>query len=152
MGGVDRFDLLVAMYRIKVKSRKWWWNHFTNTLGCCMAAAFYLWQKGNPERELDFLGFTRAVVMSYIGSPRTAPNVYPKRSANLGQFRVPASIRLNGREHWPEPGKPMRCAWPPRSKRIRTKCSVCNVALYLENNHWRKFHTSTTGQDEEDSH
>ena len=29
MGGVDQLDSGAANYRIKIKSKKWWWCHFT---------------------------------------------------------------------------------------------------------------------------
>ena len=49
MGGVDRFDSMVAIYRIKPKSNKWWWNHFcNNNISVMLAASYFAFKMANP--------------------------------------------------------------------------------------------------------
>ena len=55
MGGVDYLDRGVAEYRIRMRSKKWWYCHFTNTLSVLMF--WKLYKIGNPETDLDFLGY-----------------------------------------------------------------------------------------------
>ncbi|KRX26744.1 PiggyBac transposable element-derived protein 3 [Trichinella nelsoni] len=39
MGGVDILDKLLSSYRPRLRSKKWWWNLFSNALNLAIAAA-----------------------------------------------------------------------------------------------------------------
>lgn len=140
MGGVDRCDSQIAVYRIKVKSKKWWFNHFTNTLRILVAAAYYMYKVGNPDSTISMLNFTSDLVLAYIGSNPRISRVYHR--SRDGNFRVPDAIRLHGRGHWPIPSTPKRCAVSNCQRRVRIMCKICEVALCIdENNHWELFHS-----------
>ena len=51
MGGVDLIDAAVATYRIKFKGKKWWWAHFTNTLGVNMGVAWRIFCVTNQDED-----------------------------------------------------------------------------------------------------
>ena len=54
MGGVDLLDSAVGIYRTKIKEKKWWWPHFTNTLGVLMGAAWRIYHATNSDSDLVF--------------------------------------------------------------------------------------------------
>ena len=67
MGGVDYLDSKVAVYRITIRSKKWWWAHFINTLDCLMAASYMVYKLANPnEKHISYLEFIRRIVISYL--------------------------------------------------------------------------------------
>ena len=142
MGGVDSFDAQIAVYRVAVKSKKWWWNHWTNTLRVLVAASYYMFKVGNPDIKMDMLDFTSSIAVAYLtGSDRVA-RAYPRSTAGNNQLRVPDALRLHGRGHWPVPSTPKRCAWTGCKKRVRVECELCHVALCIDDcNHWKLFHT-----------
>ena len=63
MGGVDLLDSAVGTYHTKIKGKKWWWPHFTNTLGILMGAAWNTYQVINPDADQSLLAFIRSVVV-----------------------------------------------------------------------------------------
>ena len=66
MGGVDLLDSAVGTYHTKIKGKKWWWSHFTNTLGILMGAAWNICRVINPDTDQLLLAFIRSVVQSYF--------------------------------------------------------------------------------------
>ena len=64
MGGVDPLDSAVGTYRTKIKGKKWWWSHFTNTLSILMGAASNIYHVINPDADQSLLAFIRSVVQS----------------------------------------------------------------------------------------
>ena len=66
IGGVDPLDSAVGTYRTKIKRKKWWWSHFTNTLSILMGAASNIYHVINPDADQSLLAFIRSVVQSYL--------------------------------------------------------------------------------------
>ena len=62
MGGVDQH----IAYRPVIKPKKWWWPHFTNTLGVLMGASWRIHCITNPDEGQTMLYFVRSVVQSYL--------------------------------------------------------------------------------------
>lgn len=141
MGGVDRLDAMIAANRITAKSKKWWWNHYTNMMRVQVSAAFYIWKIVNPASTLDMLAFTRQIVVAYIGTSNKKITKYPRKK-NDG-LRVPDCLRLQGRGHYPEACPLSRCAWPTCSRRVRVQCKICLVGLCFDTseNHFERFHS-----------
>ena len=52
VGGADLVNAAVATYRIKIKGKKWWWLHFSNTLRIFMGAAWRIYNIPTPMRML----------------------------------------------------------------------------------------------------
>ncbi|KRZ02335.1 PiggyBac transposable element-derived protein 1 [Trichinella zimbabwensis] len=42
MGGVDTLDEVLSSYRPLLRSKKWWWNLFSNALNVAVVAAWRL--------------------------------------------------------------------------------------------------------------
>ena len=131
MGGVDLVESAVATCRIKIKGKKWWWPHFTNTLGVPMGAAWRIYRATNPDENAILLYFVRSVVQSYLHVDRItkAPTTDFWKTKKL----VDDSTRLTGRSHWPAHiEKQRRCQYPSCSSKVRTICKECYVALYIK--------------------
>ena len=47
MGGVDALDQVINVYRIGIRSKKWWWVLFTHMLNNCMVNAWRLYLLAN---------------------------------------------------------------------------------------------------------
>ena len=72
MGEVDLIDAAVATYRTKFKGKKWWWAHFTNTLGVIMEAAWKIFHVTNQDQDQSLLYVLCLVVQSYLHVDKTS--------------------------------------------------------------------------------
>ena len=56
MGGVDLFDMLLGSYRPNLRSKKWWWPFFADTLNIAVVDAFMIHKKVCVDQlsHLDF--------------------------------------------------------------------------------------------------
>ena len=52
MGGVDKMDWMINMYRIKIKSKKWYFPIFTNLVDMTVVNAHVLHEMVNGEISL----------------------------------------------------------------------------------------------------
>ena len=57
MGGVDLFDQQVAAYRIRIRSKKWWWTLFAWNVNAQVTNAWRLFVK--LGKKMSLLEFTR---------------------------------------------------------------------------------------------
>ena len=73
MGRVDLLDLAVGTYHTKIKGKKCWWPHFTNTLGILKGAAWNIYRVINPDADQSLLAFIRSVVQSYLHVDEIVP-------------------------------------------------------------------------------
>ncbi|XP_040573820.2 piggyBac transposable element-derived protein 3-like [Lepeophtheirus salmonis] len=83
MGGVDLFDQQVAAYRIRIRSKKWWWPLFAWRVNAQVVNAWRFSRRNHPN--LILLNFTRnlviAVLKTYgVAKKRPGPK-YPLGSA-----------------------------------------------------------------------
>ena len=83
MGGVDLFDQTVASYRIRIRSKKWWWPIFAWSVNTQMVCAWRLYKQKN---DIPLLEFTRNAViatMTKYGTQkkRPGPKEMPKGPA-----------------------------------------------------------------------
>ena len=138
MGGVDQLDSGVANYRIKIKSKKWWWCHLTNSISILLVAAWKVWRHVNPEvKDQSELTFIRFIVSRYLKLPsdKAIQSVTTKT-------RVGDAIRLNQQFHGIHSvTSQRRCAVPSCKSRVRTICKTCDVALCVPNDHFTLYHT-----------
>ena len=142
MGGVDLVDSAVATYRIKIRGKKWWWPHFTNTLGVIMGAAWKIYRATNPDENGTLLHFVRSVVQSYLHVEKIvhapSPNFWNAKKV------VDKNTRLTGRSHWPtQIEKQRRCQYPGCSAKPRIVCEECDVALCIKSGHFKLYHITS---------
>ena len=66
MGGVDILDVMVGVYRIDVCGKKQYWLHYINTFDVLSSVAFKVFKLSNLDVKMDFLCFTRGIVIHYL--------------------------------------------------------------------------------------
>ena len=67
MCGVDLFDQLVSTYRVRIRSKKWWWPFFAWAVNASMANAWNLFRT-TQRQKIGVLEFQREVVMIILVS------------------------------------------------------------------------------------
>jgi len=132
MGGVDRADQNVSLYRITMRTKKWWWPLFAHVIDLMMQNAWLLYRKtpSYHEKPLDLLGFRRDVVRGYMMRHVQRPNMgRPGRPQPIGH-RLPLEIRHDGKGHFfADSDTQRRCAHC--GKNTRKTCVKCAVGLHL---------------------
>jgi hypothetical protein len=168
MGGVDKIDFLISLYRISAKTRKWPVRAICHFLDFALANSwleyrdFELEHGTTKSQVLDLLSFRNEVGMALIksivgaipvprlGRPRLSisSNVEdesqpPKRAKQA--IRPVKDVRFDRCDHMPESvdDNPQRCKLEGCKSRSRVKCLKCEVYLCLtkDRNCFKDFHT-----------
>lgn len=100
MGGVDVMDRLLGSYRPKLRSKKWWWNLFSNGLNMAVVGGWLLHcelHKGS-NAAMTHLAFRRDVTMSLLHLKQKltvclGPRVHPRSEDRKtdGHYIIPAT-------------------------------------------------------------
>ncbi|CAH1996092.1 unnamed protein product [Acanthoscelides obtectus] len=64
MGGVDLLDAMLGLYRIRIRSKKWYLRIFFHMLDMCCVNAWLLWRRSNKEFDLPLKDFKLAIADS----------------------------------------------------------------------------------------
>lgn len=129
MGGVDRMDENVSLYRIGIHGKKWWSCIFTWMVDVCIQNGWQLHRVAHPE--ITQLDFRREIALYYCGHY----GVPPKSTGNRKRKRESedySSLRYDNLSHWPQRSKRRRCALENCKGSVRTKCGKCNVGLCID--------------------
>ncbi|KAF0296457.1 PiggyBac transposable element-derived protein 3 [Amphibalanus amphitrite] len=111
MGGVDLHDQFSASYRIRVRSKKWWWPLFSCLVRSCAVNAWLMYRKlGNDISQLQFVRQCTQELLVRYGTERRAPGP----AVLLVTGAAGDGIRRDGLGHWPRAG--------PTAK---ARCKVC---------------------------
>ena len=163
--GVDLADMLISLYRIRVKAKRWYIKIFWHMVDVAKVNSWLLYkrhskQKGIPgNQQLTLLKFTLQFSDFLIAeakpqeSPRhpgrppkrkAADSEEPKKTGRKAFIPAPSSSsRKDQVGHWPEirSKEKGRCRNCP-SGYSRTYCKKCNVCLCLtgEKNCFLAFH------------
>ena len=133
MGGVDLLDSRVAVYRIKIRGKKWYWPLFVNTLDCLKAASFMSFQLANPGNDMTFLQFIRRVTQPLLkanGHDTPIPKIgYLRQAKWKGDSRTSNDTRLDKTSHWPRKQVQRRCAVKGCNRKPCIECDKCGVNL-----------------------
>lgn len=133
MGGVDLHDQAINAYNIKFRSKKWWWPIFTSMINSCVVNSWKLYKSAN-NNQIDLLNFQREIVRFYLRN-YSIRAMEPRRSTTL-------SIATSADQHFPKRiSNQIRCK--VCHSRIRWICELCNVALCVERECFKKFHTKS---------
>ena len=114
MGGTDRMDENINMYRIGIRGKKWWWPLFTWMIDAAIHNTWIL-AKGAGS-EVPQLEFRRQLAQTYLTryqNPPKGPGRPAASHASSTGCRVSDEIRCDGLHHivYPtEDGKRRRCA------------------------------------------
>lgn len=126
MGGVDLFDQQRGLYRIRIRSKKWYWPIFRFMLNGAVTNAWFLYREAHPNVPL--LQFTRELVRSLL-----AENLQQKfhsiSSKRPGPRPSNSSIQFDGMGHLiiynPTQRKCALC-----KKCTKYICEKCNIGLH----------------------
>ena len=161
MGGVDLADMLIALYRIEVKTMRWYVKIFWHLVDIAKVNAWLLYrrhyeQAGKPKKyEKSLLEFTTDIADALMHAnkvPRPGPGRPTKRqstdNARPGgkKAAVPtpiADVRYDKIAHWPKPSSDKKRCRLCHSY-SRTTCEKCRVSLCLltDRNCFKLFHTA----------
>lgn len=149
MGGVDKGDMLIALYRTAYRTKKWYMAVFSQLLDLCVNNGWLL--KRRHERLLGVNGkcalkeYRMLVASSLLLTGRTMASPAPlimKLIRLPTNPRPPDSVRLDNVGHYPEcttKGRCMQCT----EGQTRLKCNKCDLRFCLlpARNCFLHFHT-----------
>lgn len=103
--GVDLLDRFLSSYRPRIKSKKWWWPFFTNTLNMAVVAAWRIHREMNGK--MSQLTFLREIVMCLMKSETPESFPIPRLGPHAS---VNSNIRFDGVNHFiSQAGKQSKC-------------------------------------------
>lgn len=160
MGGVDKTDFLVSLYRTSIRSRKWTLRVIVHFFHLCVTNSWLEYRhhaqlRGiSTKEQMDLLEFTLAVVESLAkacslnlprkrGRPSTSP-LQPLKRPNATTLRPVHDVRYDQIGHWPSVEREQqRCKLEGCTGKPKIKCQKCNVHLCLSSgkNCFLAFHT-----------
>ena len=127
MGGVDKADMLLSLYRTKMRTRKWYHRIAFHLILLAVVNSFVVYRQfGGTGSLLDFhVDICRS---SDIGSDEedTPP---AKKTRSLKASMVPQSVRSDNIGHRPLKSTINRCKMDGCSSRTMFICSKCQVYL-----------------------
>ena len=143
MGGVDLSDMLIALYRVDIETRKrWYLKIITHCLNICNVNAGLLYRRYMQQlnvrksNQIMLLQFTKKCASGLLLA-RKQPSRTPGRPNN----RRPNDVRYDGIHHWPE-FRETRSRCRVCSYLSFIYCSKCHMCLYLQKgrNFFYDFH------------
>lgn len=162
MGGVDALDALIAYYRIRIRSKKYYHRFFFHFVDMVIVNSWLLYRRDceslniPKKKQRDLLSFRTSVAEALCmqgkdlsKKKRGRPSSDVEREFEKKRHRGPAKaipaqeVRGDAVGHWPVvESSRQRCKLPNCSGQTVVKCSKCNVHLCLNknNNCFRDFH------------
>ncbi|KAG1924641.1 piggyBac transposable element-derived protein 3-like [Pimephales promelas] len=158
MGGVDLLDSLIALYRTKIRSKKWYHRIVFHMLDMTLVNAWLLKKTRDcksqmPEiAHLSLLDFQIHVAscLCMESKARRKRKGRPSQAVEVGKnkrgpqsFVPPDPVRRDRTDHWPlHASEEGRCKMPGCKGIVRSKCSKCTVYLCFtaERNCFVDFH------------
>ena len=128
IGEIDLFDQQVLVYRVRIRSKKWWWPLFAWSINAKVVNAWFQYRKKEPNMSL--LDFSRHIVISIsktYGEAKKQPG--PKISPFSS---VMDEIRFNGKQQWTARGDQVHCRCKQCGMRTRHMCKMCNLPMHPE--------------------
>lgn len=132
MGGVHRFDQLLATYTVSWKSRRWWMKLFYYLLNAAIVNSYIVYRETakkllKPKDILTHLEFRSKLADELINNFCSR-----KRDASCTDPPCFSSVPV---PHYPIKSKYRRCAYcSTRATQVRSRiaCDVCNVCCCLQ--------------------
>lgn len=97
MGGTDLVDECIFSYRVRIRSKKWYWNIFTWILDAAINNAWLLYRKRNSKTTN--LQFRRELVQVYLVRYGVAPKMPGPAKTSTSRTLLP-SVRFDGMHHY----------------------------------------------------
>lgn len=164
MGGVDLLDMLVSLYRINVRSQKYYLKIIFHLIDLAVVNAWLLYRRHCLQFRVakknvsSLLTFRIAVAESLLKSCPPPPPPVARGRPSLDSKNVvvspvastrtapnplpPISVRLDKYDHWPVTTAKGRCRNVGCIGQTRISCSKCEVRLCLndKNNCFKEYH------------
>ena len=157
MGGVDLMDMLISLYRINIRSKKYYIKIIFHLIDLSIVNAWLLYrrhchQSRVPKKDiLSLLQFRVEVAEALLRPAVPKPPVQRGRpTARLSSKKprpapipLPSpNIRFDRFDHWPAPTNKGRCRYPGCNGRSTILCSKCKLRLCLnaKNNCFKAYH------------
>ncbi|XP_050046447.1 piggyBac transposable element-derived protein 3-like [Dermacentor andersoni] len=158
MGGVDKTDFLISLYRTFIRSRKWTLRVITHFMNLSVTNSWLEYRRDAEvqglREKMDLLEFTLSVVESLAkagspdlprkrGRPSSSP-LQPLKRQNCTSQRPEYHVRYDQVGHWPLMAEDQqRCKLEGCKGKPKTKCEKCNVHLCISStkNCFKTFHT-----------
>lgn len=125
MGGVDLFDQSFNNYKVRIRSKKWWWPFFVYFLNASAISAWKLYT--SVKGHMSLLAFLRSVSSQLIRCHGT--------THRRGRISIVSStadiVRRDGRDHWPVDSNIPNGVCPICRRRTKIRCEKCDVALHV---------------------
>ncbi|CAH0730745.1 unnamed protein product, partial [Brenthis ino] len=139
MGGVDLADMLIALYRTEMKSRRWYLSIFSQLLDICVNNAWLMYRRDSTRKRIkkvktlkEFrLEIYRALLQKGKNvDTTTIKDLIPEEKIkNPKRPRPVDDIKYDNVDHFPEHGKEYgRCAYCKKGF-TTVYCIKCNVRL-----------------------
>ncbi|XP_046392163.1 piggyBac transposable element-derived protein 3-like [Ischnura elegans] len=126
MGGVDLCDQLLAMYRVNIRTKKWWWPFFAWAVDVSCVQGWLLHR--HVGSTMDYLQFRRECalyMMRHFGSPSAGRGF---RQSHTGA----EEIRTDHLDHLITKGSSKYKVCAQCKKRTVYICKKCNISLHPE--------------------
>lgn len=137
MGGVDKADMLVALYKTPLRTLKWYMPIFVHLLDLAITNAWLLYLHENPGKRVPLIEFKLDISDALLVHKRQGKNT--KSQASL----IPCSeARRFEATHLPAKELKGKCRFCHKNQ-SRLACSQCNVRLCITNkrNCFYDYHT-----------
>lgn len=161
MGGVDKHDFLLSLYRSYVRSKKWTVRMISHAIDLALVNSWLEYRQQASELGmqqkyiLDLLAFRQCVAETLIlsknppkrGRPSSASMDSPGTSRKPpNEFRPPQEARYDGYKHFPEIDNKKdnsRCKMEGCKLKTHVFCKKCEVHLCLtkDRNCFFSFHS-----------
>ncbi len=130
MGGVDRMDQNISLYRIGIHGKKWWSCIFTWMIDVAIQNAWQLHRVAHPE--MPQLDFRREITLFYCGHYGVPPKSTGNRLSKISE-KDSKSTRYDNQSHWPRSIlNRRRCAKETCNGTPKTICVKCDVGLCIK--------------------
>ena len=144
MGGVDLCDMMLSLYRVKLKSRRWYMPIFYYLSEVAVTNAWILYRRDcnlngiDKKSQHSLVSFQNHIASDLLNVGRVAKRGRPSTGSTPPPKRRTTGVTVPSGEacydqigHFPLHGqKAMRCRLCPKGK-SRFKCSKCDIFLCL---------------------
>ena len=131
MGGVDRSDQNISLYRVSMRGKKW---YFPLIAHCIDLAEQNAWQLHRVHKgELDHLAFRRRVATAILET-----NVRPRKGTGRPSKAEHVDSRFDRLDHLVEP-QDVQTRCRQCHQKCTTRCSKCDVGVHVKC--FRLYHT-----------
>lgn len=122
MGGTDRMDQNINVYKISIRSKKWWYGIFSWMIDAAIQNSWILSKK---NKNITQLNFRRAIAETYLTRYAASKKKSGPSTKFISSARVLDDVRFDCRDHWvthTEGKKRKRCAATNCKSQTRTMC------------------------------